>query len=189
MHSISELIAYSYNNVAKDSCSAVCCALYPYNILVLDAELLSCLRDHVDVTLCNDNALLDLNLACGASQDAAGSTCNIAALLDSDTETDGASVCSGKLNLICRTYRAEDGYVCKLLLGAYNCDTLLTSLLTGLGKILLLCELVALAEQDFKCLLCNVSVTCGCFDKNFCHFYVPPMMFFAAPITFGAHYT
>ena len=100
MHSVSKLVADSDNYVAQDRVSAVGVGLYPNDVLVLYAKLLSSLGCEVDMALCYDNALLDRYLACRTSQCTSRSTCDIAALADSNAKTDGACVGSGKLYLI-----------------------------------------------------------------------------------------
>ena len=64
MHSVSKLVADSDNYVAQDRVSAVGVGLYPNDVLVLYAKLLSSLGCEVDMALCYDNALLNRYLAC-----------------------------------------------------------------------------------------------------------------------------
>ena len=68
VHSSCKLVGYTANNITEDSLSSVSVDLYPNDLLVLNAKLLSVCGSEVDMTLCNDDALGKLNLAAGANQ-------------------------------------------------------------------------------------------------------------------------
>ena len=106
MHSVSKILAYSDNNIAENCLSSVRIDLYAYNILVLYAPLFSGFGNKVDVTLCNDNALADFDLALRTCYLAAGCACNIARFSYEYRTSDRTCVRSGKFNLCSRTYRA-----------------------------------------------------------------------------------
>ena len=86
----------------------------------------------MNVTLCNDNALGNLNLTARSYDLAARSTGDVTALSDNNRNADGTSVGSGKLYLGSRSFRSENGNICKGLLRSYNRYSLFTSILSRL---------------------------------------------------------
>ena len=81
MHSACELVGNTYNSIAEDS---------------------------LNVALCNDNAFLDLDLACGTLDSAACGACCIAALSYGSNNADCTCISLGKLYLCCGTAGTED---------------------------------------------------------------------------------
>lgn len=168
MHCTSVIRRYAAYYIAEDSASLGSLYLYPYYLLVCNAELLSVSGSKVDMSLSNDNALADLYLAAGTYELASAGVCNVSGLSYGSCDTDGTSVCSGKLYLSLGTYRTEDRNALEVFLRTYDSNSLLAGELTGLRKVLLLGEFIALAEEYLKVLLSNVDVTCRCFnDKIF----------------------
>ena len=111
------------------------------------------------MALCSDNTLCKLNLACRSYDFASCAACNVAAFADRSCNAECTCVCEGNLNLSCRTLRTEDGNVCDLTLRTYESNLFFSKELSRLGKLALVVENCALAEEDFKMLLCNVNVT------------------------------
>jgi hypothetical protein len=129
----------------------------------------------MDMSLCYDCAVSDLDLACGANELEAGSACGVAALTDGGDDTECASIGEGKLNLICGTNGAENAHS-EAALGADNGKLFVcASKLTGLAEHLLDDELRALAVKDLNCFCGKMAVTSRGFnDKSLGHFYVSP---------------
>ncbi len=174
MHSKCEVGVNTNNNVLEDNGTSGV-KLNGNDLLVGNAELLSVCGSHVDVSLCNDCAVSDLDLACGTNELETGGTCGVAALTDGGNDTECACIGEGKLNLICGANGAENAHS-EAALGAYNGKLFVcASKLTGLGKHLLDDELCALAVKDLNCLCGEVAVTSRGFnDKSLGHFYVSP---------------
>ena len=148
VHSERELLAYSYYYVAEyEGTSGV--KLNANDLLIRNAELSSVCGSHMYVTLSSDNAFLYLNRAARTLEDAGAASCDVARLANGSNNADGACVSKRKLNLICRTRRSENACL-KSALGALNGNLLLACELTGLAKILLICECVTLTEKDLK---------------------------------------
>ena len=78
MNSGSVLRRYTDDHVVKDDLSAVVADSDLDDLLVLYAVLDSGLGSEMDVTLSDDHAVVDLDLALGSTQDTAGSTRQIA---------------------------------------------------------------------------------------------------------------
>ena len=68
VHSSCKVLGNTTYNIAEDCLSAVGLDLYPNDLLILYAKLLSISGSKVDMTLCNDNTLGKLYLAAGANQ-------------------------------------------------------------------------------------------------------------------------
>ena len=68
VHCGSIACAYSANNVAQNSLSAVGVKLDPNNFLVGNAESFCILGSEVNVALCNDYALFEFNFAAGTDK-------------------------------------------------------------------------------------------------------------------------
>lgn len=68
MHSSCKVLGNTTYNIAEDCLSAVGLDLYPNDLLILYAKLLSISGSKVDMTLCNDNTLGKLYLAAGTNQ-------------------------------------------------------------------------------------------------------------------------
>jgi hypothetical protein len=124
----------------------------------------------VNVTLCSDYALGELNLTGRSNQLACAGAGYVAALTNGSLYTQGAGIGQRNFHLGSRSCGTENDYVSDGLLGAYNGNSLLAGELAGLAQILLVGEGVALTEQDFDMLLGEVHVTGGGFHQNFiCH--------------------
>ena len=158
MHCRCKLGAYSYYYVAEDKLSALAAYRYADDLLVLEAVFFSGLGIEVDMPLCNDNALSKLYLTLGTYQLAGGCACYVAGLLNGRDYAELSCIGKGYLYLTVGSYGTEDR-AGKLTLGTYYSDLLKAEELTGLRKILFVCELCALAEKSLKSLLCNVYVT------------------------------
>ena len=79
MHSQRIAVAYTNYYVAEYKASAVCINLNGYNVAVLNAQCLGICVGCMNMTLCSDYALCDLNLSawsddltCSASSDVSG---------------------------------------------------------------------------------------------------------------------
>ena len=165
VHSKSKLGGNANHNVVEDNGTGGV-ESYLYDLLVGYAENLSISRGHMNVTLCNDNALVDGNLAAGANQLYAGGVLDVAALVNGGNYAKCASVGEGYLNLIVRTAGTENAHL-KRALGAYYLNLFLASELTGLAEILLVVKLSACAEESLKRLLSDVEMTSRGFYEKF----------------------
>ena len=165
VHSKSELGGNANHNVVENNGTSGVKS-YLYDLLVGYAENLSISGGHVDVTLCNDNTLVDGNLTAGANQLYAGGVLNVAALVNGGRYAEGACVGIGYLNLIVGTAGAEDAHL-ERALGAYYLNLFLASELTGLAEILLGVKLSACAEESLKRLLGDVEMTSRGFYEKF----------------------
>ena len=159
VHGSGELLADSYDDITEGKGTTVAVNLDGNDLLVGNAELCSLFGGEVDVSLCDDNALGDLNLAAGTDELAAGSASDITGLTDRRNKTYLACIGEGKFDLCSTSLRTEDGDTGKLTLGADDGNSLFTCELTGLGKILLLGQSMVCTEKDGKLLFCNVNVT------------------------------
>ena len=164
VHCERKLGAYAAYNVTENEASAVGIDLDAYNVLIGNTASLCVCGSHMDVTLCNDNAAVDLNFACRTNELAGSGAFNVAAFTDGSCNAERSCVCERDLNLACRASRSEDRNLCDRLLGTYNVNSFLARVLTGLRKHLLNGELVALAEKDVDVFLREVDMTCGGFN-------------------------
>ena len=164
MHCKSIAVGNTSNYVIEYKCATLGGDLNGNDLAVGDAIFFSISGGHMDVTLCDNNTFGKLNLTCRANELACAAACNVARLTDGSLYADGTSVGERNFNLSSLSAGTENGNTGKLLLGANNGNSLFTSKLTGLRKLLLGGELIALAEKDFKMLFANVYVTCGNFN-------------------------
>ena len=179
MHSGHELGADTDNDVTENGASVSRVDLNRNDLLISHADSGSILGRDVNVALCNDNAAVKINLAAGSNELAAGSSRKVTALTNGCGNAESTCIGEGDLNLRCGTSRSENDNVRNRLLGADYGATLLTSVLTGLGKILFLGKGSALAEKCFNMLLGEMNVSCRGFNENLvCHFYVPHLNIF-----------
>ena len=179
MHRGSVLGADADDDVAEDGLSAGSRAdLDGDDVLVLEAVFLSGLGVEVDVSLRDDDALRDLYLTCGAYELAAGRACYVAGLSDGSHDAELARVGERYLDLVVRSFGAEDGH-CHLTSGADYGDLLGAGELSGLGKVLLVGELIALSVEDIEGFSCHVQMMRGGFNHNF-HNQLPPFIFYFA---------
>ena len=81
MHSQSVAGGNTNNNVTEDQGTGGV-QLNGNDVLVCNAECFSISGGHVNVTLCDDNALSQSNFACGTNQLQTGSACNVAAFAE-----------------------------------------------------------------------------------------------------------
>ena len=120
----------------------------------------------MDVSLCYDCAVCDLDLACGTNELEAGGACGVAALTDGGNDTECACIGEGKLNLVCGTNGTENAN-CKVALGANQSDLFVAGCkLTGLAQHLLYGQLRAFAVECRNCLCSQVDMSCGSFNEN-----------------------
>ena len=168
VHSGSEGGLDTDNNVVEDGLAAVGVDLNLDDLLVLNAELGSGLGSQVDVALCDDHTVVDGDLTCGAAEGDAGGACNVAALTDGSSDAECASIGEGELDLGLGSGGAEDGHL-ESALGTNYFNLLFASELAGLAQILLVGQLVTLAEQSGKRFLGDVKVTGRGFNQNFLH--------------------
>ena len=106
MHCKGILGAYSYDNITENKRTSVGVDPNGNYLLILETELFGILGSCMNVTLCNDNALTDFDLALRTCYLTAGCACNIARFSYEYRTSDRTCVCSRKLNLCSRTYRA-----------------------------------------------------------------------------------
>lgn len=159
VHSLCIICGNSANYIAEDSRSVLCFDLYIYNVLILYAKLFCVGRGKVDMSFCDDNALAEFHFSAGTYQLAGTGAGNVAAFSYGSGDTCCTGIGSGKLNLICASYRSEDRTF-KGVLGTYYLYLFLAGELTRLGKILFLGEPVTLAEEYLKGLFGNVDMAC-----------------------------
>ena len=147
------------DHVVKDQLAAFLAAGHFHDLLVGHAQLLSVFGGDVDVTLGHDDAFLQLHLAAGANQLAAGGTGGVAGLTHGSGNADGTGVGGGQLHLIRAAAGSEDGHVGQLTLGAHHGDALVGGVLAGLAQGLLDGQLIARAEQGLQGLLADMHMT------------------------------
>ena len=172
VHSCSELVGNADDDITECQCAAVAVCLNRDDLLVLNAHSSSVFGCDVQVAHSSDDALCQLDFALGANQLAGACACDVAALTDGSLNADSASIGQRDLDLGSLTLGAEDGDAGESALCAFNADLLFACKLAGLGQILLLCQLVAFAEQDVDVLSGQMDVTSRCFDDNFIHGYL-----------------
>jgi hypothetical protein len=130
------------------------------------------------MTLCSDNALGKLKLCTGVRVNklARATAGNVTGLTNGSGNADRTSVCKRNLNLACGSCGTENGCL-KRALRAYNGKLLCTSVLTGLAKLLLHSELIALSEEYVNRFAAKMNVSCGGFNDNLFHFRNSPSLF------------
>ena len=159
------------NGVTENGGTSVGRYLYVYDLSVFNAEYLCIFGSHVDMTLCDDNALGKLNFAARANELNAGSVCGVAGFAYGNSlEAESTSVGVRYFDLVSRSCRTENAEH-KLGLGSNNLNLFFASELTGLGKILLVCESMTCTEKCFDGSGGKMHVTCGGFNDKVCHFY------------------
>ena len=159
---------YADDNVVENHLSAVVADRDLDDLLVLYAVFGSRLGGHMHMTLRDDHAVIDLDLAFGSAQDASGSALKITGLADHAYYAELSGLGHRDLYLIFGAERSEDGHG-DLTLGAYDGHLLGAGELTGLGKVLLVGQAFALSVQSRKGLCGNVQMMSGCFYHNFLH--------------------
>ena len=137
-----------------------------YYLLIDKTELLGGFGIEVDVSFCRDNALSDLYLAGGSDKLAAGRSLNSAGFLNGSSDTELARVGERYLDLIVGSFGTEDRHD-HLASGTNYRYLLKAGELTGLRKILFVCELIALSEKGVKSFSANVNVMRGSLYHNF----------------------
>ena len=171
MHGGGVLVAYADNDITEYDLSAGAGADLDRNdLLVLKAVFLGGLGVKVDVTLCGDDALRDLDLALGAYELAAGGACHVAGLSDGSGHAELARVGQRNFNLILRTLGTEDRHG-HLTSGADDRNLFKAGKLTGLGQILFVGQLIAFAVERVEGCSANMHVMCGGFYHNFHCYY------------------
>ena len=120
----------------------------------------------MDVALCRDDALRYLYLALGAYELAAGGARYVAGLSYGSGHAELSGVGQRYLNLILGSFGTEDGHG-HLASGTHNGDLFKAGELTGLGQILFVGELIALAVKHVESGSANVYVMSGCFYHDF----------------------
>ena len=123
MHCKGILGAYSYDNITENKRTSVGVDLNGNYLLILETELFGILGSCMNVTLCNDNALAELDLTCGSYQLTCAAACDIARLTAGCVYADRTGVRSGKLNLSLGTYGTENRYSGKAALGSDNLNS------------------------------------------------------------------
>ena len=98
------------DNVVKDQRTKAV-GLHLNDLLIRNAELCRNVGSEVDMTLCSDDALGELNLACGANELARAATCDVAALADRSLDADASCVGQRNLDLRSATLRTENACV------------------------------------------------------------------------------
>lgn len=71
MHSAGKLVRNAAHNIAENGFSSVGVKLYPYDLLIGNAQLLSVGGSKVDMSFGYDNALFDLYFSAGTNELAA----------------------------------------------------------------------------------------------------------------------
>ena len=154
------------NHVAQNCLSAVGLNTYPNDILVLYASLRCILRGEVDVTLCHDHALRDLQLTSRTNDRTCTGACYVTGFPDRCCNTDRTCICCRQLYLVCAAERAEDRNVRQFLLRTNDSYTLFACELSRLRQHLLNCQFLSLTEQHSKCLGSQMYVSCRCFNNK-----------------------
>ena len=146
----SEFRADSDNDVAENGAS-VGVYLEGNDVLVLDTCSLSVFGSHVDMTLCNDNTVFEVELTAGTYELASGSSRNVAALSDGSGNAERSCICEGNLYLRSLSRRAENTYVRNGLFRAYDGNSLLAGKLAGLAQILFFVRVAPLPKRISTC--------------------------------------
>ena len=167
VHGSGELLADSYDDIAKSKGTTVGIDLDGNYLLIGNAELDSFLGGEVDVSFCNDDTLGYLDLAAGTNYLASGGTGNISGLTDRRNKTYLAGISERKLDLCGASLRSENGDSGKLALGTYDGNSFLTGKLTGLRKVFFLGKCMVRSEKDGELFLGYVNVTGRSFNKYF----------------------
>ena len=174
MHCQRILRADSDDDIAENERTAVGVDLDADYLLIFKTVFLGILGSCVDVSLCRDNAALELNLSLGADKLACAAACDIAALSDGSGHADGTGIGKRKLNLILGTHGTENGDCREAALRTDNGNALVARELAGLRELLLDGQLIALAEEDIKSFSGDMYMARGSFNKNFLfHFKYP----------------
>ena len=159
--------ADSYDNVAENQRTTVGIDLNGNDLLVTKRILFGVFGGHVNVTLGDDHAVLEFNLTLRSDDLTACAALKVARLTHGSLDTDGACIACGKLNLRFGSYGTENGNGGETALRADNGNSFFTGILSRLGKILFLCKLIALTEQNVQHSAADVNVTGRSFNKNF----------------------
>ncbi|MPM55325.1 hypothetical protein SDC9_102119 [bioreactor metagenome] len=141
------------------------------NLLVLDAKFLGLFGLKVNVTLCDHDALGDVDLSGRPYELAAGGTGNIARLTHRGGDAKRTGIGEADFNLSLGTLRSQNGHL-ELAFGANDGDLLLAGKLPRLRKVLLICELMASTVQRIEICPGDMQMTRRDFHHyiRFCQF-------------------
>ena len=169
VHSQGKLVANAADNVAENQAAAVGLDLDPNNVFVLNAHLNSVFGGDMDVALCNDNALGQLDFAAGTNQFAGSGASYVAGLTDRSDNTQCTGIGQRNFDLVSRSFRTEDRTF-QGAFGADNGDLLFAGELAGLREVFLVVQNGVCAEQGCEGLFGNMYVSCGSLnDELFSH--------------------
>ena len=188
MDSGEELGRYANDNVVEHELASVVAYGDLNDLLVLYAVLGSGIGGKMDVALGNDHAVVDLDLALGASECAAGGAGKVSGLTDNADYAELACVCHRDLDLIFLTERAEDRHS-DLAAGADDCHLLCAGELPGLREVLFVGQAQALAEKSSEGLSGDVQMMSRGLYHDFFHKITTNLIYFSSIAISILHYT